>query len=90
MPRQFFYPYPDDKYRGGVVLQEYNGILELVAAGRGNGNGTVYTKWCYPKTKEGWPSDKALPWKITLGNDREAVKLLEYFLSQISTNWHKG
>ena len=64
-------------------MQEYNGILSLVAAGKSNG-GNVYAKWVYPQKKDRTPADKPIPMKIDLGNDREAVAALKYFLSQLT------
>ena len=84
MPREFFYAYPNDDYNGGIVLEEYNGVLSLVAGGKGQGNGTVYKKWGFPQKKDKQPTERAIPWKIQLGNDREAVAALKYFLAQLT------
>ena len=86
MARQFFYQYPNNKWNQGILLEEYNGVLSLVAGGKGQGNGTVYSKWGYSQTKDKQPAEKPIPWKIQLGNDREAVAILKYFLSQITND----
>ena len=85
MPREFYRPYPNDNYNQGIVLEEYNGVLSLVASGKGAGSeSTVYKKWGFPQKKDKQPADKAIPWKIRLGNDREAVAMLKFFLSQLT------
>ena len=83
MPREFFYPYPNDDWNQGVSMQEYNGVLSLVAGGK-SAEGGVYMKWCFPQKKDKSPTEKAIPMKVTLGNDREAVAMLKYFLSQLT------
>jgi len=76
---KFFREQADSEYHEGVMLDEYNGIISLVAANKGK-NGEVYMKWGYPqKFGEKVPIDKSLPWKVTLGSQEEALKTLRYF-----------
>lgn len=83
MPRELFYPYKNDKYNQGISLEEYNGVLSLVASGRTD-EGVMYKKWVFAQKKDKTPAEKPIPMKITLGNDREAVDILKYFLSQLT------
>lgn len=84
MPYEIFFKDESSDYREGVMLEEYNGILSLVAAQSSQtGEGTVYKKWGFPQDKEKQPISKAIPWKVRLGPPRQAVKMLEYFLGQL-------
>jgi hypothetical protein len=84
---QVFYQLQDEvsiKWGNGIVIQEYNGVFELVRANQSrNSEGTLYLKWGYPQGKDKVPSEKAIPWKLELGNAREAVAALQFFLRQL-------
>jgi hypothetical protein len=67
----------DDQYRSGVCLNEYDGKISICSAHQDNDD-TVYLDWIYPQTKDRKPSEKMLPWKITLGKPDEALKRLHY------------
>jgi len=84
MPSEVFYPYQNDEYNRGIVLEDYNDELNLVA-GVKTSNGNVYKRWGFPQKKDKTASKKAIPWKIRLGSPREAVAALKYLLSQIET-----
>jgi len=73
-----------DRLQGsGIVLQEYNGKFELVAAAKSRKtDGTLWLKWCYPQ-RDRKPSEKAIPWKLELGNATEAAAALKFFLNQL-------
>lgn len=87
MTMQIFYQKEDEeskKWGNGIILQEYNGALELVRANKSlNSEGTLYLKWGFPQGKDKQPFEKSIPWKIELGNSREAVKILSFFLRQL-------
>ncbi len=79
---EMFFPYPNSKYSDGIMLEEYHDRLSLVAAQEGKGDGTTYKRWCYPQGKDRGPLDKAVPWKIELGHNREtAIKMLKDIIS---------
>jgi hypothetical protein len=74
-----FMPFDDDRYNKGLLLQEYKGTYYLVAA-RGADDGKVYANWGFPQGKDRNPIDKAVPWKIKLGDSQEeAFKILAFF-----------
>jgi len=72
----------DEKYNTGLVLDEYNGIFSLVSAFGPKGDFTTKLRWGFPQKKEG-PAEKAIPWKITLGNRREAVEILTKIINEL-------
>ena len=73
-----FLPYQNDKYRRGIMLDEYNGTWSLVSAQEAE-NGTVYKEWCHP-SRDKKPIEKSLPWKIKLGDSaQDAFDTLAYF-----------
>jgi hypothetical protein len=72
----------DDQYRSGVCLNEYNGEISICSAHQGNDD-TVYLDWIYPQTKDRKPSEKTLPWKITLGEPKTAAKYLRYLAGML-------
>ena len=75
--KEIFFEIPGSKYGEGIMLEEYNDRISLVLAQKGKGNGTTYKKWCFPQTKDREPAEKAIPWKIQIGRDRqEAVETL--------------
>jgi len=78
-----FYGYKDSQYGDGVMLNEYNGELSLVAAKQKED--TVYMEWMFPQKKDGskQPLEKSLPWKIKLGTKEEAVEILRFFLQKL-------
>lgn len=70
----------DEQWHNGVALEEYNGKISIVRAYRGK-DGEVYFKWGYgQKNKE--PMEKAIPWKVELGTEPEAVEILTKLLQQ--------
>lgn len=72
------------KYGRGILLEEYEGKFGLVAANKSQNGGTIWKQWGYPQTKDKQPRERALPWKVVLGNKAEAIKILEFFLSQLN------
>jgi len=83
MTHEIYKPYEDSQYNDGVVLEEYNGVYSLVSASQSD-EGPIYKRWCFPQVKDKQPAEKAIPMKVKLGGPREAVKMLEYFLSQLT------
>ena len=88
MSMQLFYQLQDEvslKWGNGIVFQEYNGKFELVRANKSQkSEGTLYLKWGFPQGKNQAPAEKAIPWKIELGNAEDAVKALQFFLRQLT------
>jgi hypothetical protein len=85
MSSEIFYSYPGDSYGRGIILEDYQGTMSLVAAVKSQKtNGTVYKRWGFPQNKDRVASEKAIPWKIQLGNKREAVQALKYILNQLT------
>ena len=82
MPSEIFYKYPNDQYNRGIVLEEYNGELNLVA-GFKTSHGNIYKRWGFPQRKDKTATDVAIQWKISLGSPMEAVRALKYLLSQL-------
>ena len=83
MDNDIFYQYESSQYGDGVLLNEYRNEFSLVAARRKDGE--VYMEWIFTQKRDGSkePIGKSLPWKIKLGNKREAIKVLKYFLEKL-------
>jgi hypothetical protein len=83
MTHEIFYELPDNQYGEGVILEEYREEYSLIMAQKSqNSEGTIYKKWCFPQYKNK-PAETAIPQKVTLGNHREAIAALKYFLSHL-------
>jgi hypothetical protein len=68
----------DENYHRGYALEEYEGKVSIVAVEIGK-DGKTYMKWGFPqffKDGERLPAEKALPWKIELGNRQRAISSL--------------
>lgn len=78
-----FIKYENTEYGEGIMLEEYNGTLSLVAAQEGK-DGKVYMRWCYPQ-KDKKPIAKSIPWKIKLGNRDEALNIIGQLLDILNT-----
>ena len=78
-----FYANEGSQYGEGIILDNYNGVISLVAARKRDDN--VYMDWCYPQAKDGSrkPIEKSLPWKITFGDREAAIKALRFFLVEL-------
>jgi len=79
-----WYEYPDSKYGEGIIIDEYRGEFSLISANRGD-NETLYEQWVYPQKRGGkGPIDKSVPWKIKLGNNKEAaMKTLKILIGML-------
>jgi len=75
----------NSKYNEGILLDDYNGVLSLVAAQEAE-DGTIYKRWIHPSTKDRKPSEKAIPWKITLGEPRVALEKLKLLVAMIESD----
>jgi len=73
MADEYFLPYDDSKYNEGILINERNGIWSLVVA-RKKKDGT-WMEWCFPQKRDGskQPMDKSVPWKIKIGNSKDAA-----------------
>jgi hypothetical protein len=60
-----FFPYPDSQYDDGVALNEYNGKWSLALAR--DDDGITRLKWGRIQTGKDKYADKAMPWKVELG-----------------------
>ena len=76
---EVFIPYEPGGAKG-LLLNCYKEQFSLVQAGKTK-NGDVYMKWCFPKKKDGHPTDKPLPMKVDLGNEYDAQKTLKQILA---------
>jgi len=84
-----FYRYPDSDYNDGVQLEEYRGVWSLALASEGN-DGKVYKKWGKIQTGKDKYADKAMPWKISLGDGFQAIECLELMLNALKANMNVG
>ena len=71
----------DEQWKNGVALEEYGGKISIVRANEGK-DGQVYVKWGYPQKNKA-PIEKAIPWKVELGDRDEAVSILNRFLIEL-------
>lgn len=84
MSYEIFWEYQDSDYNDGILLENYNGEFSLVSAAKSQkSEGTVWMKWGFPQNKKKEPIEKAIPWKVRLGNHYQAIKALEFFLGQL-------
>ena len=65
-----------DKYGETVSVVEYNGKLQLIAGNESKDGEKHYFQWAFPQTSERVPGPKAIPVKCTLGDPKEAVRVL--------------
>ena len=78
----------NEQYGEGLVLEKYNEQFGIYSAQESRDpNGTLYKKWAFPQRRQDGknvPSDKAIPLGVKLGNQREAINILRYFLEQLN------
>jgi hypothetical protein len=43
-----------------------------------------HKRWAFPQTKDRQPGEKAIPMGVKLGNQRDAIEVLKYFLEQLN------
>lgn len=85
MPIEFKnYIETDPEYHQGIALNEFKGKFSIVACELGS-DGKAYMQWCHMARKKNGKntiSDKVLPVKVNLGDDRfEAIDVLHKLLS---------
>lgn len=84
---KFFRELKDSEYGEGIMLDEYQGSWSLVSANKKKD--TIYLQWVFPQKRDGSkkPMDKALPWKVKIGKDKEeAIQTLTYMLGLLGGN----
>jgi hypothetical protein len=81
----------ESEWNEGAMLEEYKGVISIVAAQKSNkDDGIIYKKWGFPQNKDKEPISKAIPWKVRLGSKRQAVQTLKYFLEQLTNEPQAG
>jgi hypothetical protein len=70
-----------EQYGNGIILEFYRDSYSLVR-GYELQDGTQRKRWGFPE-KDKSPAEKAIPWKLELGNAEEAVEVLGFFLRQL-------
>lgn len=79
----------DAQYHRGLVLDEYNGKISIVEATEGT-DGEIYSKWGFPQKKDHKPSEKGIPWKVTIGLDvGDAIDTLKRLLTVLEKDQPK-
>jgi len=71
----------DEQWHNGIALEEYNGKYSIVRAYRAKDE-NVYVKWGYPQKGKN-PIEKAIPWKVELGDELQAAEILNNFFRLI-------
>jgi len=72
----------NEMYGSGIAVEEYKGEYSLQNA-KENPQGDIWPEWCFPQRRldgENVPSQKAVPWKLSLGNKQQAVQRVEQLL----------
>jgi len=69
----------DEESQRGIAIEEYGGKLSLTKGYIGR-DGENHFEWCYPQRNRA-PQEKAIPWKIQLGDKQEAIEVLNRILS---------
>ena len=70
-------PIPNNEYGDAIIVNKYNDTYSLVAGFISKKEGaTPVMKWCFPQGPDRAPKDKAVPWKITIGNKDDAVEVV--------------
>jgi len=85
MQKELFFEFENSQYGDGVMLERYKGTYSIVAAKKTQSD-KIYMQWVYlpKKGKNAGPSDKILPWKIKLGDNREeAISTLKWLIQNI-------
>jgi len=57
-----------------LIIEEYNGIKSLVLANEGK-DGRMWKKWGHAQLKDKKVAEKAIPWKISLGQPDDARRV---------------
>jgi hypothetical protein len=78
-------PIADSQYNERIIVNKYGDQYSLVLGREGKGNGTVYMQWGFPQGSDKQPRNKAIPWKIPLGNYVQAQAMLKALLAVFET-----
>ena len=71
-------PIPHSNYNECIIIEKYGDIYSLVAGAKSQkAEGTVYKKWGFPQDGNKKPREKAVPWKISLGNRTDAIEVIK-------------
>lgn len=69
-----------EQYKQGVVLDEYGDKISICSAQEGK-DGKTYLEWAFPQDKDRKPRSKSLPWKVTIGDKQEAIRILKAYVA---------
>lgn len=69
-------PIPNSQYGEIIVVNKYGDQFSLVAGGVSKA-GQNYMKWGFPQGSDKKPREKAIPWKLNLGNRNEAIEVVK-------------
>lgn len=69
------------QYGDGVKLQDYKGTFFVIAT-KYNSEGEVFMQWAFPQVNRK-PTEKAIPFKVSLGTKKEAIETLELFVATL-------
>jgi hypothetical protein len=83
MSFEIFFPYENNQYGDGILLEEYNEKFSLYQAQKSN-DGPIYKRWGRVKIGKDKYTEKDVPIQIKLGNQNEAIEALKYFLEQLN------
>jgi hypothetical protein len=86
-----FIEFEGSEWGNGVAVDEYKGTISLVAARKGN-DGKVYMDWCYPQKgtfEERKPHTVSVPWKISIGTDKQSAIIMLGRLGKIIEDMEK-
>lgn len=78
-------PIEGSQYGERIIVNKYGDQYSLVLGREGKANGTVYMQWCHPSDKDKKPREKAVPWKLPIGNYAQARKMLTQLLAVFAT-----
>ena len=65
----------NEQYKTGIAIDEYEGVYSIASVRMGNDD-KLYHRWGHPSNKDKKPSEKAIPWKMTLGDAEAALKII--------------
>lgn len=71
----------EGEYDEVLLLDKYNDEYGIVLAQESR-DGSVYKRWCYPQRrdrqkKDNVPAEKAIPWRVRLGDRKQALTILK-------------
>jgi hypothetical protein len=78
-----------NEYGDCVILQKYGDNYSIISGYTNKETNIPGMRWCYPQGKDkddpkkNAPRDKAIPWKINLGNLKSARSILQQALDAL-------